>query len=440
MSNSYMSKQTLDMFAQSQQSIGISYKQGRIDIEDSIVMQSIDVLEGYVKGEVKIAESDLPTLERMAKHLLHILRGPLYQKVFAINQELSKNILKIKEDNAKLANFDKIVSVLNNKKQAQGLSMENLVRAKNILEADTEHSFKQKQRPMQQLQSYALTKYAEVKQNCRADYEPYKIFVSTFGLAHQKTNKVIKNTKPVVNEKVEKPAKKQNPILGALQKGKDAIVSKFQQAKKKIKRFYDKYEPLIALGTLLTVAVGGWKAMKSAATDESLTPYRATQNVVQTPADTLKTEKTADFSKAQAEMTPKKEMKQKQTTVASDYYDTSLQIHLGSKEAVQKLYNQIDSLAQAGKIKFAEGLDTKRYAHSFTMYKLIRPNSAENKAIQNLLNGGHENPDLINRLVLKAKAKGEGIKPDNNSIRTSNFDNANKGLQLQHLKNLQMQR
>ena len=89
-----MSKQTLDMFAQSQQSIGISYKQGRIDIEDSIVMQSIDVLEGYVKGEVKIAESDLPTLERMAKHLLHILRGPLYQKVFAINQELSKNILK----------------------------------------------------------------------------------------------------------------------------------------------------------------------------------------------------------------------------------------------------------------------------------------------------------------------------------------------------------
>lgn len=435
-----MSKQTLNMFAQSEQSLSISYRPGRVEVEDSIVMQSIDVLEGYIKGEVKIAESDVPTLERMAKHLLHILRGPLYQKVFAINQELSKTMLKIKEDKAKLANFDKIVSVLNNKKQAQNLSMENLVQAKKILEADSEHSFKQKQRPMQQLQSYALTKYAEAKQSCTTDYEPYKIFVSTFGLAHQKANVFVKNEKPIVNEKIENPAKKQNAVLGFWQKGKDAIASKFKQTKKKIKRFYDKYEPLIALGALLTVAVGGWKAMKSAATDESLTPYRATQNVVQTPVDTLKTEKTADFSKAQAEMTAKKEMKQKQTVVASDYYDTSLQIHLGSKEAVQKLYSQIDSLAQAGKIKFAEGLDTKRYAHSFTMYKLIRPNSAENKAIQNLLRGGNENPDLINRLVLKAKAKGEGIKPDNNSIRTSNFDNANKGLQLQHLKNLQMQR
>ena len=41
---------------------------------------------------------------------------------------------------------------------------------------------------------------------------------------------------------------------------------------------------------------------------------------------------------------------------------------------------------------------------------------------------------------MKAKAKGEGIKPDNNSIKTSNFDKAGKSLQIQHLKNLQKQR
>lgn len=450
MPNTYMSKQSLELFAQAQQSLGISYTPGKIDVEDSIVLQSIEILEGYTKGELNVASADVSILENMSKHLLHILRGPLYQKVFALHQKLSKDIAKLKEDNAKLADFNAVVAILNNKKQAQKLSMENLVQAKKIIDEDKDHSVKQKQRPMQQLQSYALLKYAELKQE-NTNMKPYKNFMATFGLSYQKTNNLVKKQMPVVDKKVENKAKKQNVILLALQKSKNAIATKFQQVKKEVKRFYDKYEPLIAFGTLMTIAVGGWKAMKSVGTDESFSPYSVTSNVVQNPVDSLKNEKIADFKKAQVEMNvkketvqaqnqPKKESSSKTTTVASDYYDTSLQIHLGSKEAVQNLYNKIDSLAQAGKIKFAEGLGAKRYAHSFTMYKLIRPNSAENKAIQNLLNGGNENPDLINRLVLKAKAKGEGIKPDNNSITNSNFDNAAKSLQLQHLKNLQMQR
>ena len=54
------------------------------------------------------------------------------------------------------------------------------------------------------------------------------------------------------------------------------------------------------------------------------------------------------------------------TTISDNYYDTSLQIHLKSKQAVQSLYDQIDKLKAAGKLKMSEGLDTKRYAHSFT--------------------------------------------------------------------------
>ena len=84
----------------------------------------------------------------------------------------------------------------------------------------------------------------------------------------------------------------------------------------------------------------------------------------------------------------------------------------------------------------SEGMDTKRYAHSFTMYKLIRPNSKENKAIENLLNGGAEEASYIDALVKQAGAKGSGVKADDNSITTSNFARASQDLQQKHLQNL----
>ena len=126
----------------------------------------------------------------------------------------------------------------------------------------------------------------------------------------------------------------------------------------------------------------------------------------------------------------------KTSVLDHDYFDSALTIHLKSAQAVQKLYDKIDSLAAKGAIQFANGTNTKRYAHAFTMYRLIRPNSAENKAIQDLLNGGKVDKGYINALVLKAGERGSGVKPDNNSIKTSNFDAASKALQLQHLANL----
>ena len=153
--------------------------------------------------------------------------------------------------------------------------------------------------------------------------------------------------------------------------------------------------------------------------------------------------KTADFVKEAQKMAvtenkteESNSLSSSKTQITGDYFDTSLEIHLKSKEKVQSLYDKIDALAEDGKIKFDNGTNTKKYAHAFTMYNLIRPNSVENQKIQNLLNGGQENPELINRLVLKAKDNGTGVKPDSPSIQTSNFDSANVALQQQHLKNL----
>lgn len=442
-----ISKKTLENICLSQAGIGVSYVPGRIEIEDSIVEQSIDILDGYASGEIVIANADVSTLEQIAKHMLHIVKGPLYKKVFSIYQKIKINIKKIQQDEKLYADFSRVVSVLNNKKQAQNMSMENLLQAKETIQKDTQHSSKQKQRLMQQLQSYALRKYGEAKKICNNEFEPYKHFVSSFNLSYQKVNTDLKDNQ--AQNVVDISKQEKSPSVFAKYKAKAA--QKLQQLKHNVKKAYYKYEALIAVGCLALVSFVGWKGVKSACEPgNSDFHYNITQTLSnQTDADKKQEEsKTISFAQAQqaynqnakGKTTSDTKVEVQKTTLSQDYYDTSLQIHLGSSDAVQKLYNKIDSLAQAGKIKFADGLSTKRYAHSFTMYNLIRPNSAENKAIQNLLAGGSENPDLINRLVLKAKAKGEGIKPDNNSIKTSNFDKAAKSLQLQHLKNLQMQR
>ena len=445
MQKSYLSKKELELFNRSQQSVSVSYQHGHNDVEDAIVMQSIDVLNDYVKGELLIANADIAMLEQMAKGLLHKVKGAMYQKVFVLYQKVKESAKKIKEEEQKYANFAKVVSLLNNKKQAREMSMENLMLAKKTIEADTQHSPKQKQRAIQQLQSYALTKYAEMKQVCDKNFEPYKKFVSAYNFAYQKTagnlGKVKAELKNTLNQGKESVKKKSS--FNIFTSWANHIKAGFQSMKHMFKKIYYKYEPAIAVGSLLVISLVGWKAIKTTEGGSGLR-FAPQTEVSKSSAKAQEAAQTIHFDEARQKSVQKQQAKpsnsSSKTTVEKDYYDTALQIHLGSKEAVQNLYNQIDNLAQSGKIKLVEGLSVKRYAHSFTMYNLIRPNSAENKAIQNLLAGGNENPDLINRLVMKAQAKGEGVRPDNNSVKTSNFDNANLSLQIQHLKNLQAQR
>lgn len=444
MQKQWVGKETLDMIYRSQQSVNLKYIPERLKIEDAIVSQSIEILEDYAQEKAIIAEADMPYMEQTAKSLLRILRGDAYRKIFEIYQKLNKDMAKFKENKAMLKNFENVVSILNNKRQAREMSMENLLQAKETLEADTGHSFKQKQRSMQQLQSYALIKYGEMKQKCDMNFEPYKNFVTSFNLSHQvKTTPTVKMAKK--EKTIASQHNKKNKLALWVDKGKTTILKGIYKVKDAITDFYYRFEPYIAIGAIAMTGIVGWKLAKNVS-DEANQFNEKTQQFAPSAMKKYYQEKNIDFAAAKAEQEKQKAESenyvkvQGKTIIEKDYYDTSLQIHLGSKESVQKLYDKIDFLAQSGKIKFAEGLDTKRYAHAFTMYNLIRPNSAENKAIQNLLNGGQENPDLINRLVMKAKAKGEGIKPDNNSIKTSNFDKAGKSLQIQHLKNLQKQR
>lgn len=96
------------------------------------------------------------------------------------------------------------------------------------------------------------------------------------------------------------------------------------------------------------------------------------------------------------------------------YYDKALEIHLQSAKARDDLYIKIQELAKTGNIVFSEGTNYKWYAHAFTMYKLIRPNSPETRVINRLLSGD-KNMDqkYINNLVIQAGKTGFGVKSEN---------------------------
>ena len=325
---------------------------------------------------------------------------------------------------------------------ARNLTPEELLKAYQTITTNTQTSSRLTSRLEQQINSYALLKYAELKTSRRA-LSANKKFIDTFNLEHKKVTQISKSLVLMSDTSVAKDTpKSENKFIAFWNKAKNSISKKIDKMRHKIKKFYYKHEAKIAVASFALLGLFGYKMYNM--TNNS-SPYANNHsfstNVKSNTYNQM--DKTADFTKEAQKLssnTPNKEVKQdtdtQKTVITGDYFDTALEIHLKSQENVQNLYNKIDALAEDGKIKFADGMNTKKYAHAFTMYNLIRPNSVENKKIQNLLKGGTENPELINRLVLKAKDNGTGVKPDNKSITNSNFDMASKALQQQHLKNL----
>ncbi len=140
----------------------------------------------------------------------------------------------------------------------------------------------------------------------------------------------------------------------------------------------------------------------------------------QAQKQTVKEKGTADFAKERAAL----------EKAYKNRFDTSLKIILGEK-ARDQLYQKIDRLAQDGKIEYQDGTTREWYAHAFTMYDQLAPNSKENKDIKKLLAGKDVDKAYINSLVVKAGRTGTGIQATGTY---SAFDHAPKELQQQHIK------
>lgn len=411
------------------------------------VQQTQNLLNNFLEDEAEVTYSDLSLVEDLAYALRNTSHGEAKHKAEALLKKILQKIELRQATLNKLKDINFVAFTLNNKKMARALSPEALLVAQKTVNQDQSASLKFKARLTQQLQSFALLQYAEIKSSKQA-IDANKEFIDVFNLRHK--NVVIQQKNNISKSSSFPDAKpeKRNSFFSFMKKAKDKVLKTLDNVRHNIKVFFYRHEPKIAVASFALLGLLGNKLYKMS-DNPSPYPYQnfgINTQKNQTPmADTanISQAKTADFVKEAQKMAvtenkteESNSLSSSKTQITADYFDTSLEIHLKSKEKVQSLYDKIDALADDGKIKFDNGTNTKKYAHAFTMYNLIRPNSVENQKIQNLLNGGKENPELINRLVLKAKDNGTGVKPDSPSIQTSNFDSANMALQQQHLKNL----
>ena len=437
----FMNTASLKMFFDAQKSVTYG---GSGSMNKYILAQSQDVLQGLADGSVEINASDIDLCIELARCYAKSVSGEnrkmaldLLRKILAVGRK-RQDILQ------KMENIHHVAYVLNHKKLAAQLSPEEMMVMSNTILQDKQNSPKFNQRLMQQLNSRALLKYASMSDKEICDSKINQNFVQMFNLRHKsKSRHNNGNFRTITNAVLaqEPVVKKKSFMTRCAEKIKNFkynISTSLTKLKHKVAHFYRQHEYKIAAFSFFLIGVGTYKASNYLEKEQTKAAYNQIQS-----SYTHDDAKSADFSAERAKiMNAQKNDTQNKTeaTVVDhsmrDYYDTALLIHLKSVQAVQKLYHKIDSLAASGAIHFSQGTNAKRYAHAFTMYELIRPNSVENKKIQKLLAGEKVDAEYINSLVLKAGPKGNGVKPDNSSIKTSHFDQATKSLKLAHLANL----
>lgn len=394
--------------------------------------QSIGLIEDFLNDRIEIESNAVKEIENLIYTVKYGANTRLSLQMQKALHRLQQKKIALAEKQKrlnKLTQIQNISLVLNNKKQAAALTPGELNIIKKTLDKQQNNAIIKRLR--EKAQSYALLCYSSLKnsQELNLHNPAHKQFIDNYNLRHIHITQTAK-TQLVQPKQPRGKVSEKFTIAGFLSQNFKKLNNKTHHKLKHfehtIRRQIHKAKNFAVLAAITagSVFLGKW-VMK-----EINRPYTppvklsketkavSVEQTSQTPVST------ADFSKAA------------QTTVTGDYYDTALQIHLKSKENVQKLYNQVAQLAEDGKISPSEENNIKQYAHAFTMYRLIRPNSKENKAIQNLLNGGKEDKGYIENLVKKAGKYGNGVKPDNNNIKHSNFDNASPALQQQHLKNL----
>lgn len=450
-----------------------SYQSGQYQ---AIIDQSRNFIQDIINNKAEINAQDIHLVEDLIYSLSRVLprsQQPQIKQYLHRIAELHHSARQQKQQQQTLRSLAVVEAMLNNKKQARNLSPEDFIIIQQTLQAAP--TDKKTLRLKQQLQSYAQLKYTELKgtQSFNELNPLHQDFKHRFNLHHIQIKPTSAVRTPINNSTSASRAAPSAPKIGLFSQ----IKTSFRKLGENIAQFgrrttdfletaYRKSKNWVFVGVMAAASVMLGKGIYKEATYQYIPPsHPKTENTKAAQASIADTTKTKDFQQALAEQKDSvktaAQSKQKtpavksvqttaskvstattpnQTQLSGDYYDTSLEIHLKSKAKVAALYHKIDSLAAKGLIKFSQGTNTKWYAHAATMYQLIRPNSQENKDFQSLLNGQSVDTAYINNLVIKAGTKGQGVKPDNNSITTSNFDHAPSALQMQHLHNLQAQR
>lgn len=442
---SLISKGLLRMYYESQSSIYTNLGslsshgiQAQI-IED----QSADFLQNYI-DEKNIIDDDC---DEIMMDYISLLKHSKNRRIVKLLPEAEKkfketSILKHKEAEKAAAFVSSRFKILNNKKEAVKLSSKDMLLIHKLLQQDLGYSTAKLQ---DKLKSFAIEKINRTLKGEAKKDPNFDLLVQQFGTYQQKQS--LKNkSAPAKNI-----AQENNPLILAAQdyhhSAKQQKTSQESKPHKKSqkdtqkkpsqkKSFSDFWKKTVKWTKKLAVAAGlvtlgflGGKFVKDQIAKSSDAPKtNNTEVAVKTPdkktTQTAKETKTADFSKEMSAL----------EKAYKNRFDTSLEILLGQKKR-DNLYQKIEKLAQDGKIQFKDGTTKEWYAHAFTMYNKITPNSKENKVIKDLLAGKSVDKEYIHSLVVKAKRNGSGVSGKGSY---SSFNRASKSLQAKHLKNRKM--
>lgn len=385
----------------------------------SVENQSAIFLEDYIHGEVKLT----PEAAEMMPDFFTILRQSGYGRIHKLLKKAEtaykeEIILRHKEEEKKKRFADTDCEILNNKKKAAQLSSKDMLLIASLLKDIKNSSTKKKE---DKLKGFAMNKIERtLKGEIPAD-EDFDTLTKMFGTYRQKTQVQNRIAQGTLNTDA---SQKKNATKETTDKRAN---NKTKQHRSGHSHFWKKLWKATKRTTIVAgLALLGYVGIKSVHSEmnksSSDTPKSPKTEVVsktsQTTKNTQKEVKTADFSKEQSAL----------NKAYKNRFDTALEIILG-KEARDNLYKQIDALEKSGKIEYKDGTTREWYAHAFTMYAKITPNSKENKAIKDFLAGKNNDKDYINSLVVKAGRTGSGVK---GSGKYSSFDKAPTELQQKY--------
>lgn len=183
-------------------------------------------------------------------------------------------------------------------------------------------------------------------------------------------------------------------------------------------------DKLIGLVILAGVLVGGGKLARQA---HKSPQQNKIENFVPR-ADTTKT------SAKTLTIEPQTAMSDTLAKIYKNYYDTALEIHLGTSGRDQ-LYNNLNNQIKEGRLSIPQDESMEHLAHTITVASLVQPNAENTILLQKAAteNLSAQDQQQVWQLVSRAGDKGQNIK---GSGTHSNFDNRKKELQKKHIKNL----
>ena len=475
-------KSELEMRIEAQASIVSGYdvktEEGQCAL--AVEQHSAEFLENYLEGRLVLSDEAAALLPQYFEVLKVSKYGRIKSNVGKAELEFKRKVMEDKKQKEKVAIdlkrkaieenkqqerakywMDTQFNILSKKKEVQKLSSADLLLIGKLIKEEKGYSTKRNQDRLRSIIGLRIAKTLNGEIQADADFidlvdkygtiEQRRKAIALFGKVNTQIPEIV--DEPIAKEpKTNKndveliavgedknifiPADKNNSeVKSVVPNGKVATPNNKKgepsnkKQESKIKGWWKKVwqkvkRPVLILG----VAALGFFGVRSAFNDTSSDKQTDNQNFNPTEQVVEIAEEPTTPVNATDNQNPVSEKDQAYNLALKNRFDTALSLHIGNAER-DKLYQKIEALEQAGKIKFENGTTKEWYAYAFTILNKVAPYSTENSVVKTFLNGGNVDAKYINDLVIKINPRGTGIKGNGTH---SAYDNAPSDIQKKH--------